>query len=135
MKHVKEHEVEGIRASPPYARTLKHLAAPWTIGTQNLWIGMSKVDPGSRSNPHHHDVQEEVFYVVSGHGEIEVGNEREPIEPGSVIVVPPGMTHSLINTGDETLKVFSAVAPPFEQRDFETRHRLDEKGRLEDMAE
>ena len=129
MKHVREHEVEGFRAPAPHARTLKHLAAPWTIGSQNLWLGMSKIDPGSSSNPHHHDVQEEIFYVVSGHGQIVVGEERADVEPGSVVVVPPGQTHYLVNTSDETLKVLAAVAPPFEQRDFEAQHKLDEDGR------
>ena len=126
MKHVKEHEVEGVRAPAPHARTLKHLAAPWTIGSQNLWVGMSKVDPGSSSNPHHHDVQEEIFFVVSGHGKIVVDGEEAIVEPGSVVVVPPGSEHYLVNTTDETLKVLAAVSPPFEQKDFETRHKLDE---------
>ena len=124
MKHIREHEVEGVRAPEPHARTLKHLAAPWTVGSQHMWVGMSKVDPGSSSNPHHHDVQEEIFFVVSGHGEIVVDDERAAVEPGSVVVVPPGATHCLINTGDETLKVLATVSPPFEQRDFDTRHQL-----------
>jgi mannose-6-phosphate isomerase-like protein (cupin superfamily) len=124
MKHVKEHEVDGVRAAPPYARTLKHLVAPWTLPAEKMWVGMSKVDPGSCSNPHSHERQEEIFYVVGGRGEIEVGDEKEAVEPGSIVVVPPTLIHSLINTGDETLKVLSVVSPPFEKSDFEQRHRL-----------
>ncbi len=124
MKHVKEHEVEGVRADPPYARTLKHLIAPWTVGAERMWVGMSKVDPSSRSNPHSHAHQEEIFFVVSGRGEIVVGSERASVEPGSVVVVPPTITHSLVNGGDETLKVLSIVSPPFDKSEFETQHRL-----------
>jgi len=131
MKHVKEHEVEGVRASAPYARTLKHLVAPWTVAAERIWVGMSKVDPGSRSNRHSHDRQEEIFYVVGGHGEIEVGEEKEAVEPGSIVVVSPTLSHSLINTGDETLKVLSIVSPPFEKSDFEQRHRLSDAGTSE----
>lgn len=126
MKHVKEHEVDGVRAEAPYARTLKHLIAPWTVAAERMWVGMSKVDPGSRSNPHSHDHQEEVFYVVSGRGEIQVGDEFAEVESGSVVVVPPTVIHSLINGADETLKVLSIVSPPFEKTDFDTRHRLSE---------
>jgi mannose-6-phosphate isomerase-like protein (cupin superfamily) len=124
MKHVKEHEVEGVRAAPPYARTLKHLVAPWALPAERMWVGMSKVDLGSRSNRHSHDQQEEIFYVVSGRGEIEVGEEKQAVEPGSIVVVPPTLSHSLINTGDETLKVLSVVSPPFEKSDFEQKHKL-----------
>ena len=122
MKHVKEHEVEGERFEAPYARTIKHLAAPWTLGTTKLWVGVSKVDPGNTSNPHTHDDAEEIFYVISGHGRIRVGEEEEAIGPGSCIFVPVGNEHQLINTGDETLKVVAATAPPFELDKFDKAH-------------
>jgi mannose-6-phosphate isomerase-like protein (cupin superfamily) len=125
VKHVNEHEVEGIRAPAPHARTLKHLAAPWTIGSTKIWLGISKVDPGSTSNSHLHEVQEEIFYVLSGRGRIAVGDESVEVTPGSVVVVPAGMLHQLINTGDETLEVLAAVAPPFDEQEFEVRHELD----------
>jgi mannose-6-phosphate isomerase-like protein (cupin superfamily) len=125
MKHVREQDVAGIRAPAPHARTLKHLAAPWTIGSQNLWVGLSEVDPGSSSNAHSHERNEEVFYVVQGAGVIEVGSEGVEVGPGSVVVVPPGATHRLVNSGAEVLKVLCSVSPPFELADFDAKHRLD----------
>lgn len=126
MKHVREQDVPAIRAPAPNPRTLKHLAAPWTIGSQNLWVGLSEVDAGSSSNPHAHERNEEVFYVVSGAGVIEVGRERAEVGPGSVVVVPPGETHRLVNTGREVLKVLCSVSPPFERADFDAAHLLEE---------
>lgn len=123
MKHIKEHEVEGERMSPPHARTIKHLAAPWTLGTQNLWVGVSKVDPGSSSNMHAHDDLEEIFYVISGRGKIRVGDEEEPIEAGSCIYMPRNTPHQLINTSDETLKVLAVTSPPFIPDKFKAVHR------------
>ncbi len=125
MKHLKEHEVEGERMPPPHARTIKHLAAPWTMGTRNLWLGVSKVDPGSSSNEHSHDDQEEIFYVIAGHGRIRVGGEEEPIEPGSCIYIPMNTPHQLINTADETLKVLSVASPPFVPDKFKAVHLAD----------
>jgi mannose-6-phosphate isomerase-like protein (cupin superfamily) len=122
MKHIKEHEVEGERFPPPHARVIKHLAAPWTLGTQNLWVGVSKVDPGSSSNMHAHDDMEEIFYVISGHGKIRVGDEEEPIEPGSCIYMPLNTPHQLINTSDETLKVLATTSPPFIPDKFKAIH-------------
>jgi mannose-6-phosphate isomerase-like protein (cupin superfamily) len=124
VKHVREQDVAGTRAPPPNARTLKHLATPWTLGTQNLWLGLSEVDPGSSSNLHFHELNEEIFYVVSGQGFVQVDEECQPVGPGSVVVVPPGAQHRLVNLGTEVLKVLASVSPPFEQSDFETKHLL-----------
>lgn len=123
MKHLREHEVKGERFDPPHARTIKHLAAPWTLGTRNIWVGISEVDVGNTSNLHCHDDVEEIFYVISGHGRIRVGDEEEAIESGSCIYVPVGSPHQLINTGDETLKIVCAASPPFKLDKFDKIHK------------
>lgn len=125
MKIVKEHEVKGETIPSPYARVIKHLAAPWTMGTKNIWFGISKVEVGGKSNPHSHDI-EEIFYIESGRGKIIVEDEESEIEPGSCIYIPPNKTHQLINTGDETLKVICATSPPFEPKKFRIIHELKE---------
>ncbi len=123
MKHVREHEVKGDRFDPPHGRTIKHLAAPWTFGTRNIWMGVSKVDPGSSSSLHSHDDGEEIFYVINGHGRIRVDEEEEAIEPGSCIYIPAGSSHQLINTSDETLKVVAAASPAFKLDKFDDLHK------------
>lgn len=126
MKHVKEYEVKGDRFDPPHARTIKHLATPWPSGTRNIWMGVTKVDPGNSSNLHSHEDMEEIFYVVSGHGRIRVGEEGEAVEPGNCIYLPIGSPHELINTGDETLKVVAAASPPFSLDSFGAVHKGQE---------
>ena len=122
MKHIKEHEVEGERFSQPHARVIKHLAAPWTAGTSNLWTGLTIIGRGSSSNPHLHDESEEVFYVISGTGRIKVGEEEEEIAPGSCIYIPPKTLHQLLNTGQAELKVFAVTSPPFTTTGFKEVH-------------
>lgn len=122
MKHVKEHEVEGEQFSPPHAREIKHLAAPWTVGTSRLWVGVTIIGQGSSSNPHLHDDAEEVFYVISGTGRVKVGEEEEEIVPGSCIFIPPKTLHQLLNTGHEELKVLAVTSPPFTTVNFKKVH-------------
>lgn len=126
MKHIKEHEVEGERYEAPYARIIKHLAAPWTLGTSKLWLGVSEIIRGGKSNPHTHDDAEEIFYVVSGNGRIRVGEEEEDIGPGSCVFVAIGNEHQLINNGDETLKIIAVTSPPFQLEKFEAVHLKNE---------
>lgn len=123
IKHVRADEVEGVRAGPPHSRTLKHLAAPWTIGSQNLWVGLSEVDPGSSSNPHSHE-NEEAFFVVSGNGRVQVDDETVEVGPGSLVLVPPNTLHRLFSLGPEALRVLCCAAPAFDKAVFDSRHLL-----------
>lgn len=114
MTLIQEQDVRGDRKEGEYAREVKHLVAPWTVGASKLWLGISVIDPGSASNPHHHDRQEEVFYCLSGTGRIRVGEETFDVRPGSCVFVPPGALHQLVNTdSEEVLRILCATAPPF----------------------
>ncbi len=127
MKYIiSEKDVKGERAEPPYSRCLKHLVTPWIMGTHNLWMGMSVVDPKSSSNPHSHK-NEEIFYVVSGKGEVKVKNRRCKVKTGTCILVPSGAVHQLINRGEEPLKVLAVASPPFLLEQFIAVHKLGEE--------
>lgn len=125
-KFVREQDVEGDRIGPPHQRVIRHLAAPWTMGTTQLWLGTSSVDPGFTSNAHSHEEQEEVFYCVSGSGQIRVDDEVYAVEPGDVVFAPAKSEHQLINNGEEVFKVVAAVAPPFVPEKYRADHNLDE---------
>ena len=122
MKHIKEHEIKGDRFGPPHQRTIKHLAAPWNMGTRNIWMGITIVDQGSSSSFHTHHDTEEVFFVISGQGKIRVNEEEEAIGPGSCIYIPIGSPHQLVNTGHETLRVIASASPPFDREKFDKVH-------------
>lgn len=127
MKIVKEHEVKGDYVAPPYERIIKHLAAPWTMGTKNIALGLSKIKVGSKTNAHSHDVEEEVFYIISGRGKIIVGGEESDVEPGSCIYIPRNTVHQVVNTHDETLNLLWSMSPPLEVGKFRRIHKLSER--------
>lgn len=78
------------------------------LGAQKLGYSLIAVPPGKRAFPfHNHQVNEEMFFVLEGAGEIRIGNERLPIRAGDVIACPPGgkeTAHQIINTGSTELK-------------------------------
>jgi quercetin dioxygenase-like cupin family protein len=53
--------------------------------------------PGEAPPRHRHDDTEQVFYVLDGRGTLAVGDrdERFPLAPGHVVLVPPGTWHSV----------------------------------------
>jgi mannose-6-phosphate isomerase-like protein (cupin superfamily) len=121
--HRDERDVEGVRAPAPHSRTLKHMVAPWTGGSEAMWVGFSIIDEHSSSNPHHHS-NEEIFIVVEGSGRVIVDGEQAPISPGSVVRVAPGQQHQLVNEGEGVLKVACAASPAFGLADFGLAHNL-----------
>lgn len=124
--YIHENDVEGDHIGPPHQRVIKHLAAPWNLGTTKVHLSSSAVDPGFTSNPHSHDDQEEVFYCVSGKGKIKVDDNEYDVGPGGVVFCPVNSTHQLINTGDEVFKCIAALSPPFVPEKYRKDHLLDE---------
>ena len=78
------------------------------IGAQKLGYNITVVPPGKRAFPlHNHRVNEEMFLVLEGSGEVRLGEERYPIKQGDIIACPPGgveSAHQIINTGAAELR-------------------------------
>lgn len=78
------------------------------IGAQQLGYNITSVPPGKRAFPfHNHRVNEEMFFVLQGSGEIRIGESTYPIRVGDVIACPAGgkeTAHQVINSGTEELR-------------------------------
>jgi uncharacterized cupin superfamily protein len=78
------------------------------IGAKKLGYNLTAVPPGKRAYPFHsHRVQEEMFYVIEGTGEVRIGNETFPIRAGDIIACPTGgpeTAHQIVNTGKTELR-------------------------------
>ena len=77
-------------------------------GAKLLGYNITSVPPGKRAFPfHNHRVNEEMFLILEGTGEVRIGKERHPIKQHDIITCPPGgeeTAHQIINTGDSDLK-------------------------------
>lgn len=78
------------------------------IGAQLLGYNITAVPPGMRAFPlHNHHVNEEMFFILSGGGELRIGDERFTLRAGDFIASPPGgpeTAHQIVNTGSEELR-------------------------------
>jgi len=73
--------------------------------------GVSFFLPHIHAPGHTHGAEEEVVYCLEGEGEVVVEGESETIRPGTFVVVPPGVLHSINNTGDVTIKLLYLFSP------------------------
>jgi len=65
--------------------------------------------PAGGEDPQHPHTEDEVYYVVSGHGRIRVGDEDRAVRPGSVIYVKAHTEHRFHTIAEElTILVFFA---------------------------
>jgi len=83
------------------------------LGARKLGYNVTVLPPGKRAFPFHsHRVNEEMFFVLSGEGEVRIGEDRHRIRRGDVIACPPGgpeTAHQIINTSSGELS-FLAVS-------------------------
>ncbi|MBP6225751.1 MAG: cupin domain-containing protein [Rhizobacter sp.] len=55
---------------------------------------------------------DQFFRVEEGHGEAVLDGVRTAIQAGSAVVVPACARHNIINTGSESLKLYTIYSPP-----------------------
>lgn len=83
------------------------------IGAKLLGYNITELPPGKRAFPfHNHRVNEEMFFVLEGQGDIRIGKEIFEIQKGDFVACPPGgeeTAHQIINSSEGVLK-FLAVS-------------------------
>lgn len=78
-------------------------------GLTSLSVWMQSLDPGAATPPHRHDC-DEVVLVLAGHGELHLGGEVQQFGPEQTIVLPAGLDHQIVNSGDQPLRTLAAFA-------------------------
>jgi len=82
-----------------------------TVGSKQIFMGISRLPPGLRSSAHIHTNCESALYVASGRRRFLVGPKVDhaiAIEPGDCIHVPPNAPQVVVNDGDVELVLIVA---------------------------
>ncbi|MBL0427075.1 cupin domain-containing protein [Ramlibacter alkalitolerans] len=81
------------------------------LGARHLGFNVTVVAPGKRAFPFHsHRLNEEMFFVIEGTGQLRFGSATYPLRAGDVVACPPGgaeVAHQIVNTGATELKVLA----------------------------
>ena len=65
----------------------------------NLVLSSTMLRANQHTTGHNHKGQEEVYFFISGHGEMEIDNNRFTVEEGDVVCIEDGEFHKVYNTG------------------------------------
>jgi mannose-6-phosphate isomerase-like protein (cupin superfamily) len=59
----------------------------------------------------------EVYYILSGTGEMHIDDQTQIVEPGDAVYIPPNARQFICNCGDEPLVFICIVDPAWRQED------------------
>ena len=90
----------------------KPLVMPETAGSHHIDYRISMYQPMAHVALHKHKVQEQVYHVLDGEGLMEIGAERRVVRRHDVIYLPPGVEHSIQNSGLTDLVFLVVTSPP-----------------------
>jgi mannose-6-phosphate isomerase-like protein (cupin superfamily) len=96
---------------------IRELLAHRNSSIRNQSLAEARLDPGARTAAHYHPKCEEIYYILTGQGRMEIDGEMRTVARGDAIAIPPGQTHQITNTGSETLVFLCCCAPGYEHSD------------------
>ena len=89
----------------------KALVGPGDTDIKLIDYRISSYQPMAYVAPHTHKVQEQIYHVLEGEGSMDIDGETNIVRRHDVIHIPPGIEHSITNTGLDNL-VFIVVTAP-----------------------
>lgn len=82
--------------------TIRVLIGEEPDGAPVYVLRMIEIEPGGNTPEHSHPYEHENF-IVSGEGDLLLGEERVPVKTGDVAFVPPDVRHQYRNRGERPL--------------------------------
>jgi len=81
-------------------------------------LAQAWLNPGKTSLLHRLKTSE-VYYIITGTGEMEIDGEKAVVGPGQAVYIPPGTAQRIRNTGEEELVFICIVDPAWKPEDEE----------------
>jgi len=89
----------------------KALVHPETTGSRQIDYRISSYQPMAYVERHVHKVQEQIYHVLDGQGLMEIDDVTKVVGKHDVIFIPPGVWHSIRNSGLVDLVFIVATTP------------------------
>lgn len=95
----------------------------------NMQLVLMTLQPGEDIGQETHEDRDQFIRVEAGSGVAWLNGEERRLEDGSIVVIPAGVEHNIVNSSkDEALRLYTLYSPP-EHADG-TVHHTKEDARL-----
>ena len=85
--------------------------------SKNMSLAEATVDIGRTTESHCHKTSEEIYYILSGKGLMEIETEKREVSKDQVIIIPPKCKHRIKNIGDKPLRILCHCSPSYSDED------------------
>jgi mannose-6-phosphate isomerase-like protein (cupin superfamily) len=82
---------------------------------KNQSLAEAYIPAGGSTQRHFHKDSEELYYIISGRGVMEIGGESRDVGVGDAILIPAGAWHEI--KAFEDLLFLCCCAPPYRHED------------------
>lgn len=98
-----------------------HILESWNAPEDSeVSIARARVAPGVRTELHRLRGTVERYLIISGEGEVEVGDlPPERVGPGDVVVIPAEVPQRIRNAGEVDLLFYCVCSPAFRQENYQ----------------
>ena len=79
---------------------------------KNMQLVLMSLKAGEEIGEEVHEDRDQFFRVEQGSGEVLIDGKRTPVKADDAIIVPAGASHNVVNTGKESLKLYTLYGPP-----------------------
>ncbi|MEV0092407.1 cupin domain-containing protein [Streptomyces sp. NPDC050738] len=102
---------EEVDANTKRGGDLRVTLSPKTVGCTSGFGGVLTLEPGDHITEHYHPYSEEFLHIVEGTLTMSLDGEQITLGPGDSLLVPIGVRHRLVNTGDSTARGAFHLSP------------------------
>ncbi len=74
------------------------------------FLAIARLEKGKKIEPHR-DPMEEIYFILSGEGEMQVDAEARQVGPGDAIWIPVGAEHALTSSEREDCVILVVASP------------------------
>jgi mannose-6-phosphate isomerase-like protein (cupin superfamily) len=96
---------------------VRELVSPRKSLIKNQSIAEVRIPSGESVLEHFHKATEEVYYILSGQGEMYLESEAETVGPGDAVIILPGQRHKIANHCKEDLVMLVVCSPGYTDED------------------
>ena len=111
--------IRNLEAQTPFTTadgsTIRSILDRSNAPVQNQSLAEATLAAGRSTQRHHHKLAEEIYFILEGHGEMEMGGTRREVGPGDAILIPPGASHTIF--ARTPLRFLCSCAPAYSHED------------------
>jgi len=107
--HEMENEVRERMRGGAGAVEILHIFRSTELKGRTRLFARLRLRAGSSIGFHRHEGEEEIFYILSGEGEVSEGGAASTVGPGDAVLTGGGAGHAIANAGPDPLELLAVI--------------------------